>query len=106
MMYAEVKTQHEMKIINFTKKEIKLLTNKQQESYENAKSCYIFLKKFKDNYAKDKKSRKIRDNYTGEYGVAADNICKSKYSIPKEFSIFFHNRSNYDYHKVANRRKY
>ena len=45
MMYAEVKTQHEMKIINFTKKEIKLLTNKQQEPYENAKSCYIFLKK-------------------------------------------------------------
>ena len=44
-MYAEVKTQHEMKTINFTKKEIKLLTNKQQESYENAKSCYIFLKK-------------------------------------------------------------
>ena len=40
-MYAEVKRQHEMKIINFDKKEIKLLTNKQQESYENAKSCYI-----------------------------------------------------------------
>ena len=40
-MHAEVKRQHEMKIINFDKKEIKLLTNKQQESYENAESCYI-----------------------------------------------------------------
>ena len=97
-MYAEVKRQHETKIINFTKK--------QQEFYEKAKTCYICKETFKDSYAKDKKYRKMRDHYTGEYGVAANNICKSKYSIPKKFSIFFHNRSNYDYHKVANRRKY
>ena len=30
-----------MKIINFEKKKIKLLTKEQQESYENAKICYI-----------------------------------------------------------------
>ena len=43
-MYTEVKIceflrEHEMKIINFKKKKIKLtkLTKKQQESYENAK---------------------------------------------------------------------
>ena len=32
---------HTMKIINFKKKKIKLLTKDQQESYENAKICYI-----------------------------------------------------------------
>ena len=30
-----------MKIINFKIKEMKLLTNEQQNSYENLKHCYI-----------------------------------------------------------------
>ena len=32
---------HTMKIINFKKKKIRLLTKEQQESYENASVCYI-----------------------------------------------------------------
>ena len=32
---------HAMKIINFKKKKMKSLTKEQQESYENAKVCYI-----------------------------------------------------------------
>ena len=40
--------EHGMKIINF-KKFIKLLTNKQQELYENAKTCYICKVKFEEN---------------------------------------------------------
>ena len=38
---------------------MKLLTNEKQESYENAKICYICKEKFKDKYAKDKKYRKV-----------------------------------------------
>ena len=49
----------------------------------------------------DKKYGKVRDHYRGEYGVAARSICNSKYSTPKEISIFFHKRSNKDYDKVA-----
>ena len=33
--------EHTMKIINFKKRKMKLLTEEQQESYENAKVCYI-----------------------------------------------------------------
>ena len=33
--------QHAMKIINFKKKKMKLLTKKQQQSYKNAKICYF-----------------------------------------------------------------
>ena len=33
--------EHAMKIINFKKKKMKLLTKEQQESYENAKICFI-----------------------------------------------------------------
>ena len=46
--FCEFLREHEMKIINFKKKK-KLLTKEQQESYENAKNCYICKKKMKIN---------------------------------------------------------
>ena len=39
-----------MKIINFKKKTIKLLAKEQQESYENARICYICKEKFENKY--------------------------------------------------------
>ena len=50
---------------------MKLLTKEQQESYENAKVCYICTKKFENKYLKDKKYRKDRDDchYTGNIEV-------------------------------------
>ena len=47
---------------------MKLLTKEQQESYENAKICYICKEKSENKYLKDKKYRKVRDHchYTGE----------------------------------------
>ena len=44
-----------MKIINFKKKKMKLLTKEQQESYENAKICYICEKKFENEYLKERR---------------------------------------------------
>ena len=44
-----------MKIINFKKKKMKLLTKEQQESYKNAKICYICKEQFRNKYVKDKK---------------------------------------------------
>ena len=41
-----------MKIINFKKKKMRLLTKEQQESYENAKICYICKEKFENKYLK------------------------------------------------------
>ena len=46
--------EHVMKKINFKMKKIKLLTKEQQESFENAKNCYIFKEKFESKYLKDK----------------------------------------------------
>ena len=42
--------EHAMKIINFKKKTIKLLAKEQQESYENARICYICKEKFENKY--------------------------------------------------------
>ena len=60
-----------------------LSTTEQQKSYENAYICYIFLKTFEDQYAKDKKCCKFRDHYhyVGE--------CRG--AVPKEIFIIFHN---------------
>ena len=79
---------------------MKLLTKEQQESYGNAKICYIWQEKFENKYLKEKKYCKVRDHcrYTGEYRGAAHSIRNSKYSVAKKIPIVFHNGSNYDYH--------
>ena len=77
--------EHAIKIINFKKKKVQLLTNEQQQSYEKAKICYICKEKFENKYLKDKKYCKVRDHchYTGEYRGAVDSICNLKYSVTK-----------------------
>ena len=95
--FCEFLRERAMKRINF-KKKMKFLRKEQQESYENAKICYICKEKFEDKYLKDKYC-KVRDHchYTGEYRGAAHSICNLKYSVPKKIPTVFHNGSNYDY---------
>ena len=67
--YAKVKIEEELKKgKNLKRKKMKLLPNKQQESNENPKICYICRGKSEDKHGKDKKYCKVRDhcNYTGE----------------------------------------
>ena len=46
--FCEFLREHKMKIINFKKKKMKLLTKELQKSYENAKICYTCKKKFEN----------------------------------------------------------
>ena len=64
---------------------MKLLTKKQQESYESTKVCYICIEKFENKYLKGKKYCKVRDHchYKGEYRGAVHSICNLKCSVPK-----------------------
>ena len=50
---------------------MKLLTKEQQESYENAKVCYIWKEQFENKYLKDKKYFKVKYHchYTGNIEV-------------------------------------
>ena len=81
---------------------MKLLTKEQQESNENAKTCYICKKNFENKYLKDKRYCKARDHchYIEKYRGAAHSICKLKYIVPKNIPIVFHNGSNYEYHFI------
>ena len=78
-----------MKLINI--KKMKLLTNKQQTSYQKSKSYYICKEKIENKYVTDKKYRKVRDHshYAGKYRDAAHSICNLKYCIPKQISYCF-----------------
>ena len=101
--FCEFLREHAMKMINFKKKKMKLLTKEQQESYEKVQICCICRGKPENKYLKDKKYRKVRDHchYTEEeYKGAAHSICSLKYSVPKTLPIVFHNGSNYDYHFI------
>ena len=84
---------------------MKLLTKEQQESYENAKICYICKKKLKNKYLNDEKYGRVRDHcdYTGEYRGVIHSIYNLKYSAPKNIPIALHNMSNYDYHFIINK---
>ena len=88
--------EHATKIINYGKKKMIPLTTKEEIDYYKQKICYICKKEF------DKKNYKVRDHchYTGKYRGAAHNICNSRYKIPREVPIVFHNGSTYDYHFI------
>ena len=74
--FCEFLREYAMKITNFKKKKMKLLTKEWQQSYENAKICYIYKEKFENKYLRNKKYHKFKDycHYT-EYRGAAQSIC-------------------------------
>ena len=78
-----------MKIINYEKKEMIPLTDKEKEAHENQKICYICEQEFctdKNNKKEFKLKQKVRDHchYTGKYRGAAHSICNLYYKIPNE----------------------
>ena len=93
------------KIINYEKKEVIPLTDKETESYENQKVCYIREKNFctdKNDENKFKIYHKVRDHchYTGKFRGAAHNISNLRYKILKKIPIVFHNASTHDYYFI------
>ena len=85
-----------MKIFNHEKKEMIPLTNKEIQSYEKQKVCYMCKKEFctnKNDENEFKLNHKVRDHchYTGKFRGAAHNICNLKCKIPREISVVFHN---------------
>ena len=96
--FCEFLREHTMKITNFKKKKMKLLTKEQQKSNENAKICYICREKIENKHLKDKKYYcEVREIIFIIQEIPAHSICNLKYSMPKNFFTVFHNGSKYDY---------
>ena len=93
-----------MKIINHEKKEMIPLTDKEKETHENQKMCYICEKEFciDEKDTEFKLNQKVRDNchYTGKYRGAAHSIWNLRYKAPKQIPVVFHNGSTYEYHFI------
>ena len=68
---------HATKIINYEKKEMIPLTDKENKFYEKQRVCYICKKGFSTDDDDNKKSQKVRDHchYTGKLRRAAHSIC-------------------------------
>ena len=87
-------------IVDYEKKEIIKLTEKEQYRHDTRKLCFLSKKTFfedaKNNYIK------VRDHchYTGKYRGAAHKICNLMYNTPREIPFVFHNGSCYDYHFI------
>ena len=104
MFCKDIKDQA-MKLINYEKKEMIPLTDKEKESYENQEICYICEKEFctdENNKKEFKKMQKVRDHChcTGKYRGAPHSICNLRYTTPKTIPIVFHNGSTCDYHFI------
>ena len=50
--FCESLREHIMEMINFKKKTLKSFTSEQQQSYQNAKICYICEEKYEEKHAK------------------------------------------------------
>ena len=81
--------EHSMRIVNYEKKEMILLTDELNKSCEKQKVCCICKKEFNaaaaaaDDDDDNKKYHKVRDHchYTGKFRGAAHNICNLRYKI-------------------------
>ena len=93
-MFCKDLKDHATKIINYEKKEMISLTDKENKSYKKQKVCYICKRSFSTD-DDNKKYHKVTDHchYTGKYRGAAHNICNLRYKTLKEIPIVFHNGS-------------
>ena len=82
---------HAMKTINYKEKEMILLTDEENRSYEEQEIRHICKNKFcldkNDENEDDENFKKVKDHchYTGKFRGAAHSICNLKYNVPKIF---------------------
>ena len=94
-----------MEIINHEKKEIILLTHKENNFYNEQEICYICKGKFcmdkDDTDYINRKKVKDHCHYTGKFRGAAHSNCNLNYKVQKEIPKIILNAS-YDIHFITN----
>ena len=82
-----------------------LLTDDENQYYEEQKDCYICQKEFcynKKQRMKFKLYKTVRNHFhfIGKFRGAAQSICNLNYKVPQEILVKNHNGSKYDYHFI------
>ena len=94
--------EHAMKIINYEKKEMILLTNEGNEYYLLHMQKKINTDKNDENSFKLYHKVRVHCHYTWQFRGAAHNICNLRHKTPNKILVVFHNGSTYDYHFIIN----
>ena len=78
------------------------LTEEELKLYQDTKLCYIYGKRILKKLSKSINYWDVRDHcyYTGKCRGAAHSICNSKFNVPNEIHVAFHDGWNYDYHFI------
>ena len=78
------------------------LTTEELKSHEDARPCYICKRRILRKLSKSINYWKVRDHchYSGKYRGEVNSIYNSKFSVPNEIPVVFHNGLNYDYHFI------
>ena len=68
------------------------LTEEELKSYHDTKVCYIYGKRILKKLSKSINYWDVRDHccYTGKCRGAAHSICNSKFNVPNEIHVAFH----------------
>ena len=100
--FCESLREYAKNIIDFEKKKVLPSTKGELKSHQDAKVYYICGKRFLKMLSKSINYWKVRDHcyYIWKYRCVAHSICNSKFNVPNEIPVVFHNSSNYDYHFV------
>lgn len=86
--FSQSLRKHEIKIVNFQKKEIDKINKRAGGIAWKGKNLLQLQKRFVPKYANDKNYGKVGDHccYTGKGRGTARGICNSKHIIPKEIT--------------------
>ena len=82
--FCESLREHAKNTIYFEKKKMLLLTKEELKSHQDAKVCYICVKRFLKKFANDKNYRKVRDHshFTDKHRGAAHSTCNLRFNVP------------------------
>ena len=94
--------EHATDVINFEKKKMLPLTEKELKLHQDSTVCCHFKNKLTRKLAKYKNHLKGRNHchFTNKFKGAAHSICRLRFKVSNEIPVVFHSGSNYDYHFI------
>ena len=88
-------------IINFEKRKMLPLTQKELKLHQDTTECYICGKRSRKKFANGKIIKKVETVVILQVNIgAAHSICNVRFNVSNEIPVVFHNGSDYDDHFI------
>ena len=92
--------EHEVNVINFEKKKMLLLTDKELKFHEHSTVCYIWRKNIHKSLLRIKIIVKLEPFVTAQVDIKVQHIVFVMFNVLNEIPVVFHNGSSHDYHFI------